>query len=262
MGIKSATNIVDLQFGRIAPDFISASSDHVLFDRLQIFADQSHWVSPQLISFLRFHPTVEQLHLCQRFDIFKKSPLPLTGVVLPHLKIYEGPSHIVHLVIPGSSVSDARIWWGSYPDVPSDFNLVLSSLAKSSVPVTVLTCRGYCWNLEILPLLAKYMIDLERLEFVASGASVAADVGRFIIILHEFVLNLYVQVFTRALRPVVEQSKRLKMVKLQYVEEEVPTITDLDSDYKTLLEWDCLRSSLIVVTFASKSINRNSLPCI
>jgi hypothetical protein len=106
------------------------------------------------------------------------------------------------------------------------------------------------------------MIDLERLEFVASGASVAADVGRFIIILHEFVLNLYVQVFTRALRPVVEQSKRLKMVKLQYVEEEVPTITDLDSDYKTLLEWDCLRSSLIVVTFASKSINRNSLPCI
>jgi hypothetical protein len=182
-GIESASEVVDLQFGRMAPDFVSAASKRVLFHRLRIFSDQSHWVSPEIISFLRFHTTVEQLYLFHRFDISNESPLPLTGVVLPRLRVYEGPSNIVHLVIPGSSLSEATIWWGFHPNDPSDFDLVLSSLAKSSVPVTALTCHGNCWNLEILPLLVKYMVNIERLEFVTGATSVATDVSHYVIII-------------------------------------------------------------------------------
>ena len=181
-GLKSATEIVDLQFDGNAPDFISASCNHALYPRLRILSDQSQFTPPHIISFLRFHPTVEQLHLYHKFDISNQTPLPPTGVVLPCLKFYEGPSHIAHLIIPGSKVSEARIWWGFHPDDPSDFDLVLRSLAKSSVPLTTLVCVGHCWKLEFLPFLAKYMTDVERLDFVTGGATVPADVSRFVIV--------------------------------------------------------------------------------
>jgi len=185
-GLESATEIVNaiLLSGGI-PDLISATSDRVLFHRLRFFAEHSRWITPSIISFLQFHSTVEHLCLFHRFD--NAYPLPSTGVVLPCLRTYDGPSHVVHLVIPGSPVSAATISWGFDPADPSDFDLVLSSLAKSSVPVTTLACRGYCWKLEFLPLLVKYLADIESLEFFTNGASVSADVSRIVILLFKFV---------------------------------------------------------------------------
>jgi hypothetical protein len=117
--------------------------------------------------FMNRHPSIQKLII---YHCFYLLPSPIydikTPVHLPNLETLSAPANWVCLLVPNSKVSSVEMSW-SYIDrsVASD----VSSLAKSSRPVTTVASMWPGWNPDILAAFSRYLPDLTSLTLQSTS---------------------------------------------------------------------------------------------